>query len=69
MEFARYLLKQGYVQKQITILVAYREQLLEFQKVNLFYFFKFKILIVIHYLMNLCKYVFKIIILFRYFKR
>lgn len=34
MEFARYLIKQGYQQNKITILVTYRDQLLEFQKVN-----------------------------------
>lgn len=33
MEFARYLFKQGYHQSQVTILVTYREQLLELQKV------------------------------------
>lgn len=33
MEFARYLISQGYRQNQITILVTYRDQLLEFQKV------------------------------------
>lgn len=33
MEFARYLFKQGYNQSQVTILVTYREQLLELQKV------------------------------------
>jgi len=33
MEFARYLTSQGYRQNQITILVTYRDQLLEFQKV------------------------------------
>lgn len=33
MEFARYLLKQGYSQSQVTILVTYRAQLLELQKV------------------------------------
>lgn len=37
MEFARYLFKQGYGQNQITLLVTYREQLLELQKViNIF---------------------------------
>lgn len=34
MEFARYLFHQGYHQNQITLLVAYREQLLELQKVK-----------------------------------
>lgn len=33
MEFARYLTSQGYRHNQITILVTYRDQLLEFQKV------------------------------------
>lgn len=36
MEFARYLFYQGYHQNQITILVTYREQLLEFQKVKMY---------------------------------
>ncbi|CAI6350819.1 unnamed protein product [Macrosiphum euphorbiae] len=34
MEFARYLTSQGYRQNQITILVTYRDQLLEFQKIQ-----------------------------------
>lgn len=33
-EFARYLIKQGYQQNKITILVTYRDQLLEFQKIQ-----------------------------------
>ncbi|XP_060835003.1 NFX1-type zinc finger-containing protein 1-like [Rhopalosiphum padi] len=33
-EFARYLISQGYRQNQITILVTYRDQLLEFQKIQ-----------------------------------
>lgn len=43
MEFARYLFKQGYRQNQVTILVTYREQLLELQKV-IYIFFKANIL-------------------------
>lgn len=42
MRFARYLFSQGYHQHQITILVTYREQLLELQKVSYLYkLFKF----------------------------
>lgn len=41
-KFARYLFSQGYHQHQITLLVTYREELLELQKVKLFIiFFKF----------------------------
>lgn len=34
MEFIRYLFYQGYHQNQITILVTYKDQLLELQKVK-----------------------------------
>lgn len=36
LKFARYLFNQGYHQHQITLLVTYREELLELQKVKLF---------------------------------
>ncbi|XP_025196987.1 NFX1-type zinc finger-containing protein 1-like isoform X1 [Melanaphis sacchari] len=44
-EFARYLTSQGYHQNQITILVTYRDQLLEFQKIqeNSFFLEDFRI--------------------------
>ncbi|XP_050430378.1 NFX1-type zinc finger-containing protein 1-like [Adelges cooleyi] len=34
MEFVRYLLRQGYRQDQITVLVTYKDQLLEFEKIR-----------------------------------